>query len=119
MLIKLKSDAFRYNTGNQRPVVTFSKGLNIVVGNPGSSSSVGKSTFLMAIDFAFGGDDYINKLKNVVHNHVDKHYIAFTFEFSGKQHHFIRSTAESENVYIADEQLRIYPTIKFFHFRPI
>ncbi len=38
--------------------ITFYEGLNAIVGDDIASNSIGKSTMLMIIDFAFGGDDY-------------------------------------------------------------
>ncbi len=103
MLIKLKCSDFKDKNGKPRPFVFFTKGLNAVTGHLGSSGSVGKSTFLMVIDFVFGGDDYIKKLKDIIHKYVPFHCITFTFEFGNEQYHFMRSTQESESVYIYDE----------------
>ena len=104
VLVNLKCSAFRNKDGSQRSLVVFNKGLNIIVGHLGSSGSVGKSTFLMAIDFAFGGDDYITKLRDIIHNYVPKHEFTFTFEFKGEQYHFMRATIESDSVYICNEK---------------
>lgn len=105
MLVRLKCTEFRYGDKKQRPVITFTSGLNAIVGHKGSSGSVGKSTFLMVVDFAFGGDDYINRLKETVHKYVPKHEVSFTFEFKGEQYNFMRPTIESESVYILDSRL--------------
>lgn len=39
--------------------VEFHRGLNVVLGDDQGSNSIGKSTFLMIIDFVYGGKDYI------------------------------------------------------------
>lgn len=89
MLIKIQSSAFKANE-NVRPAIIFDKGLNVVKGPDNFVNSIGKSTFLMVIDFVFGGEDYIGKLRNV-HKYVGDHEINFTFSFD-KEYHFCRST---------------------------
>lgn len=58
MLLELSCDAFK-SYGEIRKNIVFHEGLNAVVGGKRGANSIGKSTFLMLIDFAFGGDDYI------------------------------------------------------------
>ena len=41
--------------------ITFHKGLNVVLGDELGSNSIGKSTFLMIIDYVNGGKDYVMK----------------------------------------------------------
>lgn len=61
MLIEIYCDKFKNGgkDGELRPSIRFHKGLNAVIGDNDRSNSIGKSTFLMIIDFVFGGDDYI------------------------------------------------------------
>lgn len=40
---------------NLKKVITFHKGLNVVLGDNKGTNSIGKSTLLMVIDFIFGG----------------------------------------------------------------
>ena len=49
------------NHGIPRGRISLHAGLNTVMGSSNGSNSIGKSTFLMIIDFAFGGDDYVEK----------------------------------------------------------
>ena len=77
MLIELHSPAFMQN-GETRPPVVFGTGLNVVLGTTTRNNSIGKSTFMLAIDFAFGGNSYKNDdlIANTGH-----HEIRFKFKF--------------------------------------
>lgn len=96
MLTEIQCDEFKSN-GVPRNSIFFHKGLNAVVGNESGTNSVGKSTFLMILDFVFGGTDYTEKAKEV-HNNVQPHAIKFRFDFDGEQFFFVRSTADSNFV---------------------
>ena len=90
MLLEVSCDKFAEN-GKVRKPVRFEKGLNAVVGNESGTNSVGKSTFLMILDFVFGGDDYIKKSKEVFKTtNVGPHTIKFKFEFDGQLYYFTR-----------------------------
>lgn len=71
--------------------------LNTVQGTEKASNSIGKSTFLMILDFIFGGDDYTNILKDV-QKEVGPHTIKFMFEFNGMQYRFARSTNDKNKI---------------------
>ena len=71
--------------------------LNTVQGTETASNSIGKSTFLMILDFIFGGDDYTNLLDDV-QDEVGSHTIKFMFEFNGEQYRFARSTDNKNNI---------------------
>ena len=103
MLTEIYCDKFKTNgkNGTIRPAITFTPGLNIVEGTDNGSNSIGKSTFLMAIDFCFGGNDYVDVLNDVKDN-VDTHTIYFTFTFD-KPYYFARKTDEKEFVYVCNE----------------
>ncbi len=101
MLIEIQSNAFKSN-GNVRPTIRFHQGLNIVKGPDDFVNSIGKSTFLMIVDFVFGGNDYVEKLKNVS-KYVGPHEINFTFEFADGPHYFCRSTSSSDIVIICSQ----------------
>lgn len=101
MLKEIQSDAFIAH-GKVRPPITFGNGLNIVKGPDNFENSIGKSTFLMIIDFVFGGNDYVEKLKNV-QTHIQDHTINFTFEFDNKPHRFSRSNNEPDIVILCSE----------------
>lgn len=90
MLLEVSCDKFAQN-GKVRDPIKFEKGLNAVVGNESGTNSVGKSTFLMILDFVFGGDDYIKKSKEVFKaTNVGPHTIKFKFEFDGQLYYFTR-----------------------------
>ncbi|OTA65042.1 hypothetical protein [Limosilactobacillus reuteri] len=53
MLVEVSSDAFK-SYGKTREKIKFHSGLNVVVGGRRGANSIGKSTFLMILDFVFG-----------------------------------------------------------------
>lgn len=105
MLYKMQCDKFISN-GHVRPAIEFHKGLNVIEGQDNGKNSIGKSTFLMCIDFAFGGNDYTDKLKTIKKN-VGDHRINFSFKFESGLHHFSRSTHDPKIVYKCDENYNI------------
>lgn len=60
MLKEIFCDRFISN-GKIREPILFHEGLNTILGSETGSNSIGKSTFLMILDYAFGGMDYIEK----------------------------------------------------------
>lgn len=107
MLVKIQCDKF-IKHGEIRKPIQFHAGLNTVVGDDNGSNSVGKSTFLMILDFVFGGKDYVNKCLDVQEN-VGEHAINFTFEFDGKPYHFSRSNVDYKHVLRCDENYEPLP----------
>lgn len=101
MLIEIYCEKFKTYNDTPRGKITFKKGLNVVEGDDLGSNSIGKSTFLMCIDFVFGGNDYVKKLDDLVAN-VGAHEICFAFQFD-KIYYFCRKTDEPKFVYICDE----------------
>lgn len=101
MLIELSSPVFMEN-GAVRPKIRFKPGLNIVLGKTDGENSIGKSTSLLAIDFAFGGDTYANK--NDAIRHINDHPIFFAFRFGGQKYYFSRHTGSAETINICNEQ---------------
>lgn len=97
MLKEIRSNAFKSN-GQVRPTIIFHDGLNVCKGPDDYPNSIGKSNFLMAIDFSFGGSDYIEKLDDVI-RHVGTHEIQFAHEFDGQTYYFSRSTDNKDIVY--------------------
>ncbi|WP_314353553.1 DUF2326 domain-containing protein [uncultured Granulicatella sp.] len=92
MLKMIKSDSF-IEKGEKRKPIYFHKGLNVVMGNDTGANSIGKSTFLMIIDFIFGGEDYINKSVDT-QEEVGTHSFEFVFEFDNVNYYFSRSTGD-------------------------
>ena len=100
MLKKISCDQF-LDHGVIRDPIEFGPGLNTVLGTNTGSNSIGKSTFLMIIDFAFGGVTYTLKALDVQQN-IGVHRIKFEFEFEGKPYYFARSTGDTNKVEICD-----------------
>lgn len=96
MLVEVQCDKFMRD-GRPRGPIRFHKGLNAVLGDDNGSNSIGKSTFLMILDFVFGGTDYVKKCTDVQEN-VSDHTICFSFEFDGIQFHFSRNTIDYNKV---------------------
>ena len=101
MLIEIYCDKF-ISHGQVRNPIKFNNGLNVIEGEDNGRNSIGKSTFLMCIDFAFGGNDYIEKLKTIKKN-VGDHTIFFTFEFDDELLYFARDTYSPKIVYKCNE----------------
>ncbi|GAA0785584.1 MULTISPECIES: DUF2326 domain-containing protein [Pseudomonadati] len=80
----------------------FQSGLNSVVGADDAHNSIGKSSILMLIDFAFGGDDFPNKCDDVIKN-VEDFDLAVTFEFD-KIYSFVRNTSTSDSIYYIENK---------------
>lgn len=101
MLVEIMCDEFK-DHGKPRGRIPLRAGLNTVMGSASGSNSIGKSTFLMIIDFVFGGDDYVEKLTDV-QTEVGEHRICFTFKFADGLHHFYRSNVDYKNVQKCDK----------------
>lgn len=83
MLVELYCDKFI------KTKITFNKKLNIVLGDSNATNSIGKSTFLMILDFIFGGKAYLEHNKDVLEN-IGNHEFKFVFEFDNKKEYFKR-----------------------------
>lgn len=101
MLTELYCDKFRDNDA-VRPPIQFHKGLNIVLGGQLGDNSVGKTTFLQIIDFAFGGKTYIEKNKELIEN-IGSHEIRFSFLFNQQLYYFIRDVVQPQYVWKCNE----------------
>ena len=101
MLYEIWSDKFRTGgkDGQIRPAIRFHTGLNTVLGTQTRSNSIGKSTFLMIIDYVFGGSDYLD---TAAHVFVGEHEIYFTFRFGDTFHRFCRKTIDKDVVYLCE-----------------
>lgn len=102
MLVEVQCDKFIKN-GQIREPIRFHKGLNAVLGDDNGSNSIGKSTFLMILDFVFGGTDYVKKCVDVQEN-VKEHTINFTFDFDGEIFHFSRNTVDYNKIVRCDSK---------------
>ena len=96
MLIEIRADVFR------KGPVKFQEGLNVVLGDENATNSIGKSSLLMIIDFAFGGGSLLEYNKDLV-DELGHHYYFFTFVFGGDTCRFRRGTNDPELVYRCSE----------------
>lgn len=112
MLKEIVCDAFKAN-GKPRGPITFHKGLNTILGGAAAENSIGKSTFLLVIDFCFGGSTYA---KADVKNYTGDHTVCFTFEFADGLHHYSRSLSNPNRVNICNEKYEVQKTIKLKDF---
>ena len=85
--------------------IKFRPGLNTILGDKKAENSIGKSTFLLVVDFCFGGGDYLdsNITKNDVVGFVGNHTINFAFKFGGRIEYYSRSTINPDEVVHCDE----------------
>ena len=117
MLVEIRCDKFRRNGAPRGPIV-LRPGLNAVVGDGSKkANSIGKSTFLMVVDFCFGGLDYVQKEADT-QKKLGPHVIQFKFEFGGKPYYFSRSTAKDlyRFVNVCDENYNTLRTISLERF---
>lgn len=84
------------------PKIKFKKGLNAVLGDNISSNSIGKSTFLMILDFIFGGKTFITKDSESV-KHMGELTFNFAFKFENKTSYFSRDTSDPDTVTVCDK----------------
>lgn len=78
--------------------ITFFKGLNVIQGlagdiESGGGNSIGKTSMLKIIDYAFGGAYYATTNDDII-RHVGDHDICFAHTFNGKPHYFCRSATK-------------------------
>lgn len=96
MLKRMWSPVF-IEKGVVRPAIDFKPGLNVILGKEDGENSIGKSSAMLAIDFVFGGNTYI---KSDGVRHMGDHDIFFSFEFDGKEYHFVRNTKDADKVIV-------------------
>lgn len=96
MLKTLKCNAFE-----KKETIFFNKGLNIIKGDKAASNSIGKSTFLMIIDFILGGSNYLSHDGGAI-SIKGNHTFEYSFDFDDDNYYFIRKTDDSDNIYLCD-----------------
>ena len=96
MLIELSSPIF-VEKGKVRPPIPFKEGLNVILGCEDGENSIGKSSAMLAIDFAFGGKTYASS-DGV--KHKGHHVINFAFRFDGVTYYFARHTDQIDKVFL-------------------
>lgn len=115
MLTELYCDAFKPSCPQP---ITFTPGLNIVLGTKGATNSIGKSTTLMIIDYVFGGDDYLRLSKDVKHN-IGDHTFKFAFDFGGERHYYMRGTQNPNEITVCDSSYTPIATQPLADFRNV
>lgn len=85
--------------------ITFHNGLNIILGDDDAKNSIGKSTALMVIDFALGGDSFLKDDAGAIRA-LGHHYYNYYFEFAEQPYFFSRSTDVSDVVYVCDNDYK-------------
>lgn len=113
MLYEIECEKFAKKVNGQlvpRGRIQLREALNTVLGDKAAQNSIGKSTFLLVVDFCFGGDDYINpkicKAKEKLHSHT----INFAFKFENRIDYFCRSTKTPSEIGICDSDYKLQRT---------
>lgn len=114
MLKFIECEKFIEN-GVLRRKIEFFSGLNICLGEDNAENSIGKSTFLFAIDFCFGGDSYCSQKELL--KEVGNHKINFCLEFDNEPYYFSRSTENSKEVAFCNENFNIIKKISDVDFK--
>ncbi len=116
MLKEIYSTAFKTYNGKVREKIILNPGLNVVLGTNDGANSIGKSSFLMVVDFVLGGDDYIDKCSDIQDN-VKAHTICFAFEINGEMKYFSRSTIDKAQVSVCDSKYNPIESISIAKYR--
>ncbi|MBR2553382.1 MAG: DUF2326 domain-containing protein [Aeriscardovia sp.] len=112
MLLEIRCKEFKDEDNVREPIV-FHPGLNTIMGASRASNSIGKTTFLLVIDFVFGGRDYV-MLNNDVTKNVGEHSVEFAFKFGEDIYRFSRSTNDLNYVYECDENFQPKPDSRMY-----
>lgn len=96
MLKSIESDVLIKNK------IIFEDGLNVVLGENNGKNSIGKSSFLVVIDYAFGGES-LKKYSEIIKN-VGDFSLSIEFVFNDMSHYFVRSTSSDKIKYINDKR---------------
>nr|DAN48652.1 MAG TPA: STRUCTURAL MAINTENANCE OF CHROMOSOMES PROTEIN BINDING, COHESIN, MITOSIS, CHROMOSOME [Caudoviricetes sp.] len=99
MLVEIFSPVFK-EKNIIRSTIKFKNGLNVIQGDNGGANSIGKSSALLAIDFSFGGDAYLNS-DGV--KYLGNHVIYFCFKFERK-YYFARNTENPDEIIICNKE---------------
>jgi uncharacterized protein YydD (DUF2326 family) len=99
MLTEIASDVLRERA------VRFTEGLNVVLGDENATNSIGKSSLLMIVDFAFGGNTLLEYNTDLVAE-LGHHSYLITFTFDRHEYRFQRRTQETDVVYRCDDDGR-------------
>ena len=97
--------------------IKFFPGLNICLGEDNAENSIGKSTFLFAVDFCFGGDSYCSQKELI--EEAGNHKINFCLEFDNEPYYFSRSTENPKEIAVCDEHFNITKKISDVDFKKV
>ena len=81
--------------------IVFNPGLSVVLGTDTGDNSIGKSTFLLIVDYVFGGKAYAGATDII--NNVGPHDIYFSFIFNGEPFRFCRNSIHVPTVWKCNE----------------
>lgn len=82
--------------------IEFHNGLNTVLGTNAGDNSIGKSSFLLIVDFVFGGSTYAHA-DDIIKN-VGEHNICFSFKFYDEFFFFSREVVNHHEVWQCNEK---------------
>ena len=77
--------------------IVFNPGLSVVLGTNTGDNSIGKSTFLLIVDYVFGGSTYAGTT-DIIEN-VGSHDIYFSFVFGEETFKFCRNSINAHTVW--------------------
>lgn len=77
--------------------IIFNPSLSVILGTNTGDNSIGKSTFLLIVDYVFGGSTYAKAMDII--NNVGSHDIYFSFVFDGEIFRFCRNNIQSHTVW--------------------
>lgn len=117
MLVEIRCDKF-ISHSDIRPPIYFHSEINTVLDSETGSISIGKSTFLMIIDFAFGGEDYVLKSTDV-QTQVGENVVKFAFKFNNEMYYFSRETINHTIVYQCDDNFNPIRDMKIDEYKKL
>lgn len=91
--------------------ITFSHGLNVILGDDDAKNSIGKSSALMVIDFAMGGNSLLEDKAGVI-NSMGHHFYKLEFNFNNISYFFSRYTDDSGFINVCNENYDFVNRIK-------
>lgn len=95
MLYEIYCDQF-----HQKHII-FNPGLSVILGTNTGDNSIGKSTFLLIVDYVLGGSTY-SKMTDIINN-VGSHDIFFSFIFGEENYKFCRNSIQAHTVWKCNE----------------
>lgn len=103
MLYEIRCDRF------QQKQIRFNPGLSVVLGTSTGDNSIGKSTFLLIVDFVFGGNTYARTADII--NNIGSHDIYFSFVFDDETFRFCRNNIKDHIVWKCNDSYEMIEAI--------